>query len=196
VKTIENFSHPIRSRLTPHAGPTCQVTWWPKRWNDHRNRNLGSVSVKNELLFSPTPHLPTLCTRWAHQVRIGKKTSPPAREPLLRGPAGVFPKISDFSRLLGAFVSLSQNRRGCLFLGEYGFGCFILGSPVLFTGSVIRYARECRFVFVIDVQRVGIIGEHSGDRAPVHHHVHVIIWCNKQLMLICFQLLFPRSRLL
>jgi hypothetical protein len=31
-----------------------------KRWNDHRNRNLGSVSPKNEKIFSPVRHLSTL----------------------------------------------------------------------------------------------------------------------------------------
>jgi hypothetical protein len=39
-----------------------------KRWNDHRNRNLGSISAKNELFLSPTPHLPTLHTRRAHHL--------------------------------------------------------------------------------------------------------------------------------
>jgi hypothetical protein len=116
---LTQFDSPYPLRRTHLSG--CVMT---KRRNDHRNCNLGSVSAKNELLFSPTPHLPTLYTRRANQVRIGKKTSlclrTPARKPLPRWPAEIFPKISDFSRLLGAFVSLSQNREDVYFWGSMG----------------------------------------------------------------------------
>jgi hypothetical protein len=61
-----NFSHSIRTRLTPHAGLTCQVARWPKRWNNYKNRNLGSIYAKY-IIFLPTPCLPTLRTHfWAH----------------------------------------------------------------------------------------------------------------------------------
>jgi hypothetical protein len=48
-----------------------------KRWNDHKNRNLGDVSVKNVILFSPTLRLST-STRWAHPTWCGDERKPGA----------------------------------------------------------------------------------------------------------------------
>jgi hypothetical protein len=52
--------------FSPNSGPpypsrrtTRQVAWWPKRWNDHKNRNLGSISAKNIIFLSPTACVPT-----------------------------------------------------------------------------------------------------------------------------------------
>jgi hypothetical protein len=52
--------------FSPKSGPpypsrrtTRQVSVMTKRYNDHKNRNLGSVSAKIVMFFSPTLRLPT-----------------------------------------------------------------------------------------------------------------------------------------
>jgi hypothetical protein len=58
VKKIENFSHPNRSRLTPHAGPTRHKFFkWIgcKDYELPKNRNFESFSAKNELYFFTQP---------------------------------------------------------------------------------------------------------------------------------------------
>jgi hypothetical protein len=50
--------------LTPDPPVICFWKWI--RWKDYelpKNRNLENVSAKNEIFFSPTPQVPTLCTR-------------------------------------------------------------------------------------------------------------------------------------
>jgi hypothetical protein len=46
-----------------------------KKWNHHKNRNLGSVSVKNDLFFSPTLGVP------AHAYSSRQCTNCPASFP-------------------------------------------------------------------------------------------------------------------
>jgi hypothetical protein len=86
-----------------------------KRWSDHRNCNLGSVSVENELLFSPTLRLPTLYTDGPTKS-TSKKTSPclrtPAREPLPRHAPPPLPSLSTTS-LVAAFVLHQKAHQRC-----------------------------------------------------------------------------------
>jgi hypothetical protein len=80
--TFENFSHPNRAHLTPHDEPTfCKWIWW-KDYEVPKNRNLESVSAKNEFfshltyLYSPT----CTCvgpTRIVSPRRAGKKPTVP-----------------------------------------------------------------------------------------------------------------------
>jgi hypothetical protein len=67
--------------LTPDPSVICFWKWIG--WKDYevpKNHNLERVSTKNELVFSPTRRIPTLCTRRAHlslprryPLRIEKK---------------------------------------------------------------------------------------------------------------------------
>jgi hypothetical protein len=53
--------------LTPDPSVICFWKWIG--WKDYevpKNHNLERVSTKNELVFSPTRRIPTLCTRRAH----------------------------------------------------------------------------------------------------------------------------------
>jgi hypothetical protein len=57
---LKTFLTQFRPTILLHAGPTRQVAWWPKRWNNHKNCNFGSVSAQNDLFFSPTERIPAL----------------------------------------------------------------------------------------------------------------------------------------
>jgi hypothetical protein len=63
AKSTENFSHPIRTYLTPHVGPTRQVAWWQKDRMTIEIKIWG-VFLKNIIFYHP--YLPTLHTRRAH----------------------------------------------------------------------------------------------------------------------------------
>jgi hypothetical protein len=65
----------MQAHLTPHAGPTRQVAWWPKRWNNCKNRNLGSVSAKKLILIYGDLFYPPLTHRGPRHTRCSRDPS-------------------------------------------------------------------------------------------------------------------------
>jgi hypothetical protein len=65
---LKTFLTQIRPTLPLTPDPPVICFWKWIRWNDYevpKNRNLENASAKNEIFFSPTRHIPTLCTRRA-----------------------------------------------------------------------------------------------------------------------------------
>jgi hypothetical protein len=62
-----------------------------KRWNNHRNHNLGSVSARNIIYLSPTTSLSTLHTRWAHHQPFDRDIGDFVRRRHLHGRRGLMP---------------------------------------------------------------------------------------------------------